>query len=243
MLENLVLHEDDKVGCRGGWERDYSYKSLQKLDLSRNNISDDDMPSIILLLRRLTGLQVLSLDQNTISDRGLALLAQDRVPSRLRQIHLSDNRITHESCESVIDILETHPELSVFTTGVQWSCSPSKSANSKHGNGDGASILNLLDMNLAGRVLLQQPEGLRPPPLAAWSYVLYRVNCSSRETFFLDSNFWKIPFNRKNSMFVLLRHGQVLFASRQLANDGRYEEASTALAQAANSKRKYDASN
>jgi Ran GTPase-activating protein (RanGAP) involved in mRNA processing and transport len=188
ILENLVLQGDGNKGDRGGWERDHSNKSLRRLDLSVNGISDVDMPSIILLLRRLTGLQVLSLHRNNISDRGLALLAQDRVPNSLRQLYLSGNKITHESWESVIDLLETHPELGVFTTGVLWSCSPSKnkSVNSKYGNGeDGASILNhLLHMNLAGRVLLRHPEGPRSLPLAAWSYVLSRVNRLSQENFY-----------------------------------------------------------
>ena len=84
ILENLVLLDNDNDGGRGGQQRDYSNKSLQQLDLSNNQMLDDNMLSINLLLQQLTGLQEINLRFNNISDRGLALLAQNRVPSTLR---------------------------------------------------------------------------------------------------------------------------------------------------------------
>ena len=143
VLENLFLRDNDNEGDRGRWGRSYSNKSLQELNLSSNNISDDDMPLISLLLRQLTGLQKLDLNCELISDHGLALLAQDRIPSRLRSLRLSDHRITCKSSISVMDLLGTHPELGVFYTGHRWVYSSSKnqSSNSKDDsvddNGDG----------------------------------------------------------------------------------------------------------
>ena len=250
-LENLVLQEEGNDGDGGGgWVRDYRNKSLEQLNLCDNGISDDDMPSIILLLQQLAGLQELDLTTNLISDRGLNLLAQDIVPSRLRILRLSKNPITNRSSKSVINLLETQPELGVLTTGVEWSCSWSKNesdntnVDSDDDNGDGARILNMMDANLAGRVLLRQPEGARPVPLAAWSYILFRVNFLSRIELFSIYQDDYIPFDRDSSVFFLL---PVLFASRQrsLRDDRKEEKLSTdqAQAQVTNLKSKYDADN
>jgi hypothetical protein len=126
-------------------------------------MSDDNMPFIILLLQQLTQLQELNLSGNNISNCGLALLAQNRVPSCLRVLQLVDDKITRNLSKSVNDLLETHPELGIFLTRVQWkySASTNQTNNSKqqrdneNDKDNGACILNLMDANLAGQVLLQ----------------------------------------------------------------------------------------
>lgn len=237
-MENLVLQEDD----RGGWGC-HPNESLQRLNLSWNSISDDDMPSIIMLLRQFTGLQELNLHKNNISDRGLALLAQDRVPSRLRVLQLERNKITRKSSKSIIDLLETHLELFDFKTGVQWTgvqrsrCFFSSENYSEDGNG--ARILYLMDVNWARRVLLRYEDGALPLPLAAWPIVLSRDNPLSKDLC-LDS---ESHLCRENGIFFLLRHCSVLFESWQLGNDGKEEELSTAQVHTASLKRKYDEDN
>ena len=102
-----------------------------------------------------------------------------------------------------------------------------------------------MDANLARQVLLQQPEGARLVPLAAWPIILLRVNlllfwvkllfrinpCSSS----------KSPFDHKTSMFFLLQNGPVLFENWRRRKE---ENPSTAQAQAGSHpptlERKYD---
>ena len=152
----------------------------------------------------------------------------------MRVLQLTWNDITHKSSPSVIDLLETHPELGILSTGVKWrdALCKNESSNSKDdsdddsrddnndNNRDDVCVLNLLDANLAGRVLLRQPEFARPLPLAAWSIVLSRIKFVSQEDFLRRYFYEEIPFNRENGMYFLMRHGPVLFESRQLGDDG-----------------------
>ena len=81
-------------------------------------------------------------------------------------------------------------------------------------------------------------------PLAAWSFILSRVNFLSRIELFSIYQDDYIPFDRDSSVFFLL---PVLFASRQrsLRDDRKEEKLSTdqAQAQVTNLKSKYDADN
>jgi len=188
-------------------------KSLRRLVLSGNRVGDDDIPHICLLLRRLTGLQELDLDSNQISDRGMSLLANhhDNIPSRLRVLRLSQNPITRRSAQSVIRILEIHPELHTLVTPVYWQQSIGGDKNKE----EGARISHLFDINQAGRVLLLQPQSSatrRALPLAAWAKVLARVNFVNNNW---NSYFWRgSRFARENGIYYLLRHGPVLMERR-----------------------------
>ena len=76
MLENLVLQEKyDNRADKGGLGSDYSTRFLKQLNLSHNDILDNNMLLMGLLLQQLTRLQALSLNHNYISSCGLALLA------------------------------------------------------------------------------------------------------------------------------------------------------------------------
>ena len=174
----------------------YRNKSLKRLVLAGNRLSDDDMQPLAMLLRRLASLETLDLDNNSITDAGVQRLADHAtVSSRLRVLRLTSNRIQGGAAASaMLKLLKNHPELHRVTPTVLWtSLRPL-----------GNHIKASMDQNGAGRVLLVDTERSKIA-LGVWPTVLAR-NC--RAYYPSPSNI-NIR-NHANSIFYLLRNGPVL---------------------------------
>ncbi|KAG7344567.1 leucine rich repeat LRR-containing protein [Nitzschia inconspicua] len=156
-------------------------RSLRQLRLNGNNLSDEDMQFIGPLLSCLTMLEELDLDSNNITDEGLHHFASHDDTSNLQLLRLSGNPLTTAASLSLLTILRKHPGLGSVTSNDFWKkhrCMP--------------RIRHFLDINGAGRMLLQRHSGSGQPinnhgttvpspnqpyvPLSLWPVVLARVN-------------------------------------------------------------------
>jgi hypothetical protein len=195
--------------------------SLKQLQLNGNNFDDDDMKHIGALLQRFTALKELDLDSNMITDKGLASFANcSSTGSQLRTLRLSRNMLTPQASHSLLRILTTHPQLDSVTSNDFWkkhTCEP--------------RIRHLLDINSAGRVLLQNNDSSnatkkrhhhgiqcnhKPVPLALWPVVCARVNRGAPMS---HLNFGCSDQKKAaNGIYFLVRHGPALFEQNMKRN-------------------------
>jgi hypothetical protein len=179
-----------------GWER-IQNKTLKRLVLAGNKLVDDDMDHLAMLLRRLSCLEELDLDSNRVTSNGLQIFAKHNISSRLRVLRLSMNPLSTDTSSALVKILQVHPELHVVISNDFWRWTKQET-----------SIRHLMDINRAGRVLLNDNKAI---PLSVWPLVLARLNAC-----------WGRP-GGENGMYYLLRRGPVLL-ERSTTNSAQRSE-------------------
>ena len=219
------------------------YPYLRTLILSGNQIQDPDMETLAILIRRFPQLQEIDLRFNDISTEGLQLFADCSDPnnnerqqshqshphysipyvSRIQTIRLTNNPLTNDASEIVLELFKLYPQLQFVQSNVEWE-------NSIHAK----PIQHLMDINRAGRVLLvrtgnnqrkqhqqdygniqstttiaiegekqQQHQHQGPIALSVWPYVLSRLTRKRRYPNVIPTK------NGVNGIYYLIRHGPI----------------------------------
>ena len=88
---------------------------LQKLNLTRNEIGDDEIEALAELIKHLTSLQELDLSWNAIGDKGIAKLAEETNHLiSLEALDLSDNKIGDEGVAKLAQSIKNLTSLQVL---------------------------------------------------------------------------------------------------------------------------------
>jgi hypothetical protein len=141
------------------WKRLKRNCCLQKLDLSMNDLDDQEVSKIFINLSSLPSLGKINLYGNNVTNLKIisSSLVPQKEPSRLRKLNLDNNNFGSDGKEALLAIARYFPELSSF--GPLDLC---------------PDINHVLDLNLCGRVLLT--GYYKPIPLSVWPLVLARTN-------------------------------------------------------------------
>jgi len=185
-MKNNPLHPDEKVPVAPIIEALGNNTKLTYLQLSGNNVDDDDMEHLSQILsQKNRTLQALSLTANQIRDDGLTSLAK-RLPSikALRFLDVQRNLFTDTSKKQIIAALKDNVELERLDLDGTWDATKSY----------------YLSLNKGGRRLLQSSNAM---PISLWPNVLARVNALQ-----FGRN---QPLANINVLYCLLVEGPVLF--------------------------------
>jgi hypothetical protein len=137
-----------------------SNQHLKVLNLSNNHLDDQALEDLTRTVWTCSKLEELDITHNSISDKGLQMIASHVLPSSLRCLGLGFNSLTREGASHLLKILQDNAQLGAVRLGsYELPLSP--------------EIEHLLDFNQAGRVLLGQGHSV---PLSLWPVVLERAN-------------------------------------------------------------------
>jgi hypothetical protein len=167
--------------------------SLKRLNLSVNNISDDELLEILTKLRHNSTLEELDLSYNKITDQGACLIAE-ALPqlTGLKRLMLKGNDIAgNVGCESLLANMKGNMQIELLEL------EPTLKGSSE--------IALVTQWNRGGRRILKDDNFL--PSL--WPLVLGRVNrimCVSDGALSVDG--------RPEVLYYFLRQGPVLFQQR-----------------------------
>lgn len=158
-LKNNVRHPDDKLTATGLFRALEANTSLTYLQVSGNNVDDDDMEQLAQIVADSNStLRALNLTANNIGDDGIISFAK-RLPDMkgLRLLDLQRNPFTETSKVEIIAALKENTELERLDLDGKFD----------------ATKAYYLGLNKGGRRLLQSGNNT---PLGLWPLVLERTN-------------------------------------------------------------------
>jgi Ran GTPase-activating protein (RanGAP) involved in mRNA processing and transport len=158
-LKNNLRHPEDKLHVTNLLQALEHNTSLSYLQLSGNNVDDDDMEQLAQIVTHSNDtLRALSLTANNIGDAGIRSFAR-RLPdmTTLRYLDVQRNPFTDDSKTEIIAALKYNMELERLDLDGTWDATKSF----------------YLRLNKGGRRLLQSGNDT---PLGLWPLVLERAN-------------------------------------------------------------------
>jgi Ran GTPase-activating protein (RanGAP) involved in mRNA processing and transport len=173
--------------------------TLTHLNLCENGLNDDDLRTLVDVVRENPSISELDLSGNRFTDKGITYLAS-QLPQlcNLRSLNVNMQSFGVEGAKTLMLALQDHRELESLVL-----------PRSKYD----LQILHLLDLNKGGRKLLQAP----PVPLAFWPLVLERA---AKFQYYQDpgNNMdQQVEVNKEfqaSVIFSLLNGGPALFEQR-----------------------------
>ena len=211
-LESLDLHHQRVSTATSGlpieqllegWHPRRRNTTLRRLVLSGNQLVDQDMRHLSMLLRRLPFLEELDLDSNLIHNDGLRLFAESSISSsRLRALRMMQNPLTEAASLELLKLVQIHPQLHSFAP---------MALLLRKSTAVGKKITHFMDMNYAGRVLLQQRNHHNSIPLSVWPKVLARLTNNPIRFFFFLRGGRAGCHSNVNGIYYLLRHGPLMW--------------------------------
>jgi Ran GTPase-activating protein (RanGAP) involved in mRNA processing and transport len=164
--------------------------SLQVLDLSVNQITDDEVLSLLDILQTNSTLKALDLSYNRISDQGLFAIASTMPRLSLKRLAIKGNMFGPDGASQLLEAMSIESNIEQVDMDDHLPVS--------------AEIAWIARLNKGGRRVLLDPTF----PLSLWPLILERINCLE------FGGAYHPCIGRAEIEFYLVRYGPVLFEQK-----------------------------